>query len=488
MNSMKNSIAKALLFLFASSVRAGILDGEESVSLLQASFSVNRSVIHGSFQRSSSTSSSTNVSSGAWQNSSGVSRNASNSSVSLHMLADSYRSQKDSTLFFALFTGAHVLYALLAFLYEVYIAKVYDGAGYCAVERKSGRCAEWDLLKMVFMFGVVFGHMYYYVAPIPILEYEHQGLDGSWGVSLLKDISLTLVELCMPGFALVSGIFGQSMNATSLATCTVKCGVVYVATTFLQYCVDGFYLTLIGERWYLLALPFWRVSVSGLFWVCKRLYVPLLLPLCACYLCSDAVLVVLPNTHHPIFQFLPYFAFGCLLPASSWSSFLTNYRVQLSATLFWSCFIVRTFNPKLHRWTEMTYFTFNPHIPPLLSDAQHFIWKLVCLFSWMGMVFFVIRPFQSYAPKVVDVVCSCGSRTVYCYVLHWIFVASLASYAGVYEFLLKEDSPLLALVWTYGMSFLATFTFSSKLTERIFRHVLCLDVLNLRQTGDCTKR
>eukprot|EP00928_Gymnodinium_smaydae_P058690 TRINITY_DN4187_c0_g1_i1.p1 TRINITY_DN4187_c0_g1~~TRINITY_DN4187_c0_g1_i1.p1 ORF type:complete len:479 (+),score=34.83 TRINITY_DN4187_c0_g1_i1:80-1516(+) len=478
-------MAKVLLLIFISLVRSEELDGESCVNLLQASLSVDRSAINQSFLHSPSTSSSSaNASSRTLQNISGVSWSASVPSIPIHMLDHGHRSQEDLTRSFALFTGAHVLYASLAFLYEVYSARACDGAEHCTDEKKSERCLDWDVLKMSFMFGVVYAHIFLYITPKATLAYD---LLYSPGTSAFSDQSISWMGTCIPGFTLISGIFGQSMNKASLATCVVKCGVAYVTTTFLQYCVGGFHADSIGERWYIVALPFWRIFVSGLFWVCRRFSVPLVLPLCACFVCSDAVIVGLHNKHQPTFQFLPYFAIGCLFPASSWTSFFSNYRVQLAATVGWLCFVYRTFSSNVHSYT-VDYFTFSSiDSPPQLSDVQNFMLKLAFVFSWMGLVFLVGRPFQSYAPKFVDVVGACGTRTVYCYLLHWIFVNTLAGHARVGSFLSEKNARFI-VVWAFGMSVLVTFAFSSKLTDRIFRPVLFPDVLPLRRLGDYIKQ
>eukprot|EP00928_Gymnodinium_smaydae_P051229 TRINITY_DN3475_c0_g3_i2.p2 TRINITY_DN3475_c0_g3~~TRINITY_DN3475_c0_g3_i2.p2 ORF type:complete len:200 (-),score=6.97 TRINITY_DN3475_c0_g3_i2:1020-1586(-) len=183
-------MAKCLLLLFAIPVRAKQLDGEDSVTLLQTSFDVGRSLIHGDSGYSASTSPpSSNALSRIWQHTNGVAHNSSYSDVLAHMLDHAHLSQRDFIWPFVLFTGLHILYALLAFLYEM---RTQVDARSCGAVKESGRCVEWDLLKLLFMFGVVLLHTGLMTHMVPL------------------DTHNCFIVIAMPGFSLISGILDRA--------------------------------------------------------------------------------------------------------------------------------------------------------------------------------------------------------------------------------------------------------------------------------------
>mmetsp|Transcript_83200 Transcript_83200/g.185895 ORF Transcript_83200/g.185895 Transcript_83200/m.185895 type:complete len:338 (+) Transcript_83200:44-1057(+) len=242
---------------------------------------------------------------------------------------------------------------------------------------------------------------------------------------------------------LVSGVFGQSINRTSLVNmCCYTIGTVILTCVLMDSVSSVLFET--GEPvsriggWYLLALFLWRITISPLYHVGTRICnVPSWIIFIFIFVAAGFTLQSISVAHEQLLYFrfpyalqiltlAPYFAAGHLLSVQDWSRLLFDRRlVVLGGVVVMAWYAGLTFS----HWFQ----GFNIHA----GCGNH--WPVLCLredsfkiSSWfwvhaqrLPIVLAAICMLGGFADLLQylplgwfsKVVFDCGTRTLYAYVL-----------------------------------------------------------------------
>eukprot|EP00930_Biecheleria_cincta_P047460 TRINITY_DN32907_c0_g1_i1.p1 TRINITY_DN32907_c0_g1~~TRINITY_DN32907_c0_g1_i1.p1 ORF type:complete len:513 (-),score=64.23 TRINITY_DN32907_c0_g1_i1:97-1635(-) len=376
------------------------------------------------------------------------------------------------------------LLALFCFWYEVWqplsINKIRQQAA--AVSKsslptpKKQRLPVWDIVRFILELWVICHHM-------------PGGSGGlmSNGHSPLDAWNRLFLPMRMPAFSMLSGMFGSSLTRESLSKMFCYTFGTCLLASMLYTWEPGHGLNLEKlssghmlptHLWYLGLIPFWRLIITPLFHLMReKLKMPALVPFIATYVmlyftrhsCLEVYYqktdapnafsvgaLIVTKTHVGNFAFFgTFFALGLCMPASSWAQGLLQAWTPVAALMLLGIYWTRYCNTSLDPFD-------GGHFPMYMQDDSISIkgfmkdsllmQQATCLtLSVLAVIAHFSVILQRYVPKVCEFIASCGSRTLYAYVLHPLFIQTIQS-AVTWETCEKPVSAMMTIAFAMIMN------------------------------------
>eukprot|EP00928_Gymnodinium_smaydae_P099614 TRINITY_DN9558_c0_g1_i1.p1 TRINITY_DN9558_c0_g1~~TRINITY_DN9558_c0_g1_i1.p1 ORF type:complete len:562 (-),score=15.19 TRINITY_DN9558_c0_g1_i1:166-1851(-) len=379
------------------------------------------------------------------------------------------------------------------------------------------RHTEWDYIRLFGHALIVYGHfgLAYLTKARPSLIKESW---YQWAFNFPVGFLMAL-------FALMSGIFGQSVSRSVL--CKMLCytfGTAYLSTMLdnLIECISSGTWNLhrlvpspvMETAWYLGALGIWRLVISPMFSIALSRGVTRAVPFSAACCLFYACWHVVPRffdlpfldlfCNEDVFSLAPFFAFGQLAPLVEWTSYLRDARLSALGAMYvlaWysGLFISASFrawnqvaclgprkvdvsgvigsaeadiiNTQLcisdrHFPHSFAHSTNGFSVEHLQQDIVNYFLKGSITLAVMLTVAGVPRIIMRFAPKLHQFLADCGTRAFYGYVLHWIYF-HIGDCAG-FSRLANVMPPAFVPPYCLAVAIFTVLILTSALTERLF--------------------
>jgi uncharacterized membrane protein YagU involved in acid resistance len=303
---------------------------------------------------------------------------------------------------------------------------------------KKPRLPLWDIMRFTLEFTVIFHHVLGGTSetaevkkvnpfepnlpPLPCILPTHMFLDN---------MERTFRPLRMGCFAMVSGVFGASMERESFSKMfCYTIGTSCLAGVFYSWSNFDPMPSKVMHLWYLMSMLLWRLTITPTFYALRqKLGMPTVVPLLASNLMLHVArhleLVTLEQGWYGIF-----FAVGLCFSAGEWTKIMLHPGALVGSLGVLFCHYGMIFSTPLDPWLCVSHAA-----PRVVSDTISFTSFLKdtmlgglqsCLvLSALVTIANASTLFSKTLPSCCDFVAGCGSRTLYAYVLH-MFVVSAA--------------------------------------------------------------